>query len=120
MPQKDTPLRILNIKSAISQHFKNENWADIALLTNSKDIIYNHDRLFKSLRFGDDDYPSNIIEVLQMIEKVNTKYLDIVEQYIHDKFGDDSIFVSSKKIKRQLRFPRQFVKFQKIHPQMKD
>lgn len=59
--------RLLALRRAIAAKFDEENWRDIALLTDSGEMISNHPRLLRSLSFGDDDYAACVSEILPAI-----------------------------------------------------
>jgi len=56
--------QILKIKEQIVSNFTQENWEEIGLLTNTIDIIKGHDRLLRSLSWGDEDYAGNVLSIL--------------------------------------------------------
>jgi hypothetical protein len=63
----------LALKAAIIANFTPDHWSDLATFTGSDEIVYGHSRLLRSLDFGDDDYPSNVGQVLSEI----TGHMDI-------------------------------------------
>jgi hypothetical protein len=90
--------KILSLKEAVISNFTEENWLEIGLLTGSSDIIKNHGRLLRSLRFGDPDYAGCALDVLMGIVDHDERYLATLERYLADKF-DDGISVSSEPTK---------------------
>lgn len=52
---------------AIEATFAKGDWLALGLLTDSDDIVRNHRRLLRSLDWGDDDYPGNVMEVLPAV-----------------------------------------------------
>ena len=67
MPTLDRPpLLRLHLKNYLRDSFDTaEQWNDLGALFGFSDLVDRHDRLLRSLRFGDDDYGSSIADVLQ-------------------------------------------------------
>jgi len=55
---------ILAIAKAIRARFDRGRWLELALLTNSTELVQGHRRLLRSLDWGDEDYFGNVIEVV--------------------------------------------------------
>ncbi len=91
---------ILEIKSMIAQHFDKSDWLDLGYYLGCYDIIQNHDRLLRSLSFGDDDYEGNVLQVLTSIIKKDPKNLDEIKLYISNKYSGSvpSDFISTAHI----------------------
>jgi hypothetical protein len=82
----DRKRAVLILAKAARAAFDYQAWMEIGFLTDSKDIINSHHRLMISLEFGDDDYETNVVEVLAKIVdssddnfKVLAVYKPIVE-----------------------------------------
>lgn len=86
--------RLLLLKREICQRFTETNWHELGLLTQSVDVIRGHRRLLRSLSFGDDDYESCVIEVLETILVKDIKNLDIIENYVVG-ISDGAVGISS-------------------------
>jgi hypothetical protein len=56
---------VLALKRCIENKFSESDWDEVAYLTDGKEIIYGHDRLLRSLSFGDADYASCIFDVVE-------------------------------------------------------
>lgn len=80
--------KLIPLKELAVAHFQAENWLELGLLTGSLDLVQHHDRLLRSLRFGDDDYPGAALSVLMSIIEREAANLDFIEEYIHGKFGE--------------------------------
>jgi hypothetical protein len=87
--------RLLPLRDDIASRFDSNNWLELATLTNSLDIIQNHDRLLRSLRFGDDDYKGCVLDVLTQILRRDPNYLGVIESYLARQFADCAPNVSS-------------------------
>jgi hypothetical protein len=77
------------------EKFDAGDWTRIGFLTGCSHIIDGHNRLLRSLSWGDPDYAGNALEVLGDIVKGNPSNLQIIEDYIGDKFEDVGINIST-------------------------
>ncbi|ADU06213.1 hypothetical protein ML5_0665 [Micromonospora sp. L5] len=55
---------ILAVAKAIEATFDRSSWLELALLTNTRDVVLSHHRLLRSMDWGDPDYFGNIAEVV--------------------------------------------------------
>ena len=84
--------RLLQLKRVVCEKFTDSNWRELGLLTQCKEMIENHPRLLRSLYFGDDDYESCVIDILENIVIANNKNIDIIENYLMEvASGTDGI-----------------------------
>ena len=106
MPPTNSNINValLALKERIVKSFNSSDWQDIGLLTNCDMIIKVHSRLLRSLSFGDDDYPGNVVEVLLSIVKSDPANLAIIEDYLNRKYGDSSEYISDQKSERRITF----------------
>lgn len=104
MPSTDFNIALLGLKNQIVQHFNNGHWQDIALLTDSDDLVNNHHRLLRSLSFGDDDYGGHVTQVLLDIAKRDPVNLERISDYVNQQFGDGSEYISEKPSERRITF----------------
>lgn len=88
---------MLQIKNQISQKFSKSEWLEMAYYINCYDIINSHDRLLRSLSFGDDDYEGNILEVLSKIFAKDPKNVEAVKLYLNEKYSEPIVseFIST-------------------------
>ena len=63
MIDKETGYKIIELKDKIVQNFTKSHWQELGMIIGLWDVITKHDRLLRSLSFGDDDYEGNVIEV---------------------------------------------------------
>lgn len=89
--------KLIPIKEAVVEHFSEENWTELGILTDCTDIVSNHHRLIRSMNWGDSDYPGNALDVLLGMVKRDEDNLRIIEDYIAEKFNLGGINVSSTK-----------------------
>jgi hypothetical protein len=74
---------ILSIKRCIESKFSEFDWDELAYITGGQAIIYQHDRLLRSFRFGDDDYGSCIFDVIEQLVNHDPGNLPIIIEFIH-------------------------------------
>lgn len=55
---------IVAIQRAIVQDFTESDWTEFAFQTGTQDYVLHHDRLLRSLKWGDDDYGACVFKVL--------------------------------------------------------
>ena len=91
MIDKETGYKIIELKDKIVPNFTKSHWQELGMIIGLWDVITEHDRLLRSLDFGDDDYEGNVIEVLRQFEEQHSGILAEVEKYIHTKFSDTNI-----------------------------
>jgi hypothetical protein len=88
--------RILRLRERIVSNFTSENWQEIGLLTGFSDLINRHQRLLRSLSWGDEDYSGNVLNVLTGIASQNSDSIDVFEQYVNEKFENETHYISAK------------------------
>jgi AbiJ-like protein len=87
MTDKSTGLALLSIRKHIVEHFDSGDWTSLGLLTGSVDIVRNHNRLLRSLSFGDPDYSSCVVEVLHGMVERDPDNLATIQSYVRDSEG---------------------------------
>jgi len=70
------------IKRCIESTFSSSHWDELAYLTGAKNIIYEHPRLLRSLYFGDDDYGSCVLRVVEELVNSDPETLQTIIEYI--------------------------------------
>ncbi len=96
--------RIIAVKEKIISNFTTEHWQDIGMLTESSNLINNHSRLLRSLWWGDEDYSGNVIEVLRKILETNQSSLKVLEDYLNEKFTNETHYISAKPSQTKITF----------------
>lgn len=96
--------RIIQIREKIVSNFTRENWEEIGLLTGFSDLIKGHDRLLRSLNWGDEDYSGNVLNILSDIASQNEKTLDVFESYLDEKFEEETHYISAKPSEMKITF----------------
>jgi len=106
MTEKINGKELINIKNQIVKQFGKSEWLELGYSLDCQDIINNHERLLRSLSFGDDDYEGNVLEVLTKITKKDTKNLQGIKDYLAHEFSQVTVseFISTahKEIPKKL------------------
>jgi len=76
---------LLEIKNHIALLFTESDWLNLGCALGVYDVIENHPRLLKSLKFGDDDYEGNILKVLTKIIENDSENFNKIKLYLHEK-----------------------------------
>lgn len=71
------------IKRLILESDPNSVWSDIDTLTGGTDIIFDHPRLLRSLRFNDDDYEYCVADVVESLIHDRPENLDIMSEHFN-------------------------------------
>ena len=97
---------LLRIKDIIVKNFTSEHWLDLGALTGELRRIQSHDRLLRSLRFGDSDYSGHAFEMLLDLVAAKPRNFETIKRYLEEKFLDATpeIFVSSKPAQKRITF----------------
>lgn len=87
----------LELVKKIQKEFTESDWMEISLITNTENIIGNHNRLLNSLNYQDKDYLKNIIEVINQIEKKDKENLSKIANFIAERYPEsqDGELISS-------------------------
>lgn len=96
--------RIIGLRERIAANFDGGNWEELGLLTGATDFIQGHDRLLRSLDWGDADYSGNVLTVLRQIVEHDPRTLPIIDQYLDDKFPGEAHYISAKPAQRKITF----------------
>jgi AbiJ N-terminal domain 5 len=100
----DLGQRILSIRERVVSNFTHEHWQEIGLLTGFAELINRHQRLLRSLSWGDEDYSGNVLSVLQGIASQNEATLDVFENYLDSKFESETHYISAKPSDKKITF----------------
>ena len=73
---------VLALKRCIAESFDASKWQELGYLTNSREVIEGHPRLFRSLHFGDEDYDGNVLQVIPIIINDDPERLRVVERFV--------------------------------------
>ncbi len=76
-------------------NFNAGDWQTLGAHTGAMDVITGHDRLLRSLSFGDPDYSGNAHGVLFSLVQRDPRNLQIIADFIRDHYGDDGELIST-------------------------
>lgn len=96
--------QLLEIRDRIVANFLEEHWLEIGLLTGYDQLIQGHDRLLRSLHWGDEDYSGNVLKILTIIASQNDRAIKQIEDYLDARFEGNAIYVSAKPSERKITF----------------
>jgi hypothetical protein len=96
--------RIIALRARVVEKFDAGNWAELGLLTEASDLIDGHDRLLRSLSWGDNDYAGNALVVLTRMVERNPLALAIIEDYLDRILSGGSEYISAKVAERRITF----------------
>ena len=72
----------LALKRCIVDTFDDSRWMELGYLTDSVEIVTQHPRLLRSLRWGDEDYEGNVLRIISRIINGDPYKLRIVEDFV--------------------------------------
>jgi len=82
---KEQQKELVEIKNHIANQFDKSDWLDFGYSLGCYEIIQNHDRLLRSLDFGDDDYEGNILQVLSKMIQKDPNNFNEIKAYLSNK-----------------------------------
>lgn len=67
--RQDMPANLveLAVGKCLIAEMDESRWTELGLVTGTKDRIYEHPRLLRSLRFGDDDYDGHVYDMVPLL-----------------------------------------------------
>jgi len=74
---------VLAVKRAIEATFSKGDWRELALVTDSDDVIRGHHRLLRSLEWGDNDYSGNVLRGVTVAQH-SKNYVRLLSEVMHD------------------------------------
>ncbi|MGN6199926.1 abortive infection family protein [Humibacter sp.] len=87
--RQDAPANLveLAIGKCLIAEMDDSRWTEIGLLTGTKERIYRHPRLLRSLRFGDDDYDGHVYDMVPVLLGAQETWgTSVPSQDIHARF----------------------------------
>lgn len=85
---KDQRTRLIALARLAVKNFNAGDWQALGTYTGCSDVISNHDRLLRSLSFGDPDYSGHAHGVLSTIAERDAGNIDIIDQFITEHYGE--------------------------------
>jgi len=96
--------RILALRERVVAEFTSSDWEEVGLLTGFSNLISTHDRLLRSLSWGDEDYAGNALFVIKRIAEQNEEAFAVFEKYVAEKYPGEGQFISAKPSERKITF----------------
>lgn len=81
--------RVIALGKKAVEYFNGGDWQALGAYTGQLPLITGHDRLLRSLSFGDDDYAGNAIGMMVKIVERDYENLHIISQYMADNYGEE-------------------------------
>ncbi|MCB6182493.1 abortive infection family protein [Leeia sp. TBRC 13508] len=69
---------ILALQRAVHSEFTESDWIEIGYQTGEHEYIQSHNRLLRSLHFGDEDYGASIFQVLKYLSMHNPDAIQVI------------------------------------------
>lgn len=85
---KEQRARLIALTRLAVKNFNVGDWQALGAYTGCSDVVSNHDRLLRSLSFGDDDYSGNAHGVIFSMAERDSANVDIIEQFITEHYGE--------------------------------
>lgn len=94
-PNKDERKRLIALSEAAIANFNVGDWQAIGMYTGQMRVVTNHDRLLRSLNFGDEDYSGHAHGVIFKLVELDRANLEIIGDYISKTYGNDGESIST-------------------------
>lgn len=79
---KEEGKELVEISNFAAKTFGEDDWLELGYSLGCSDLIKNHSRLLQSLRFGDDDYRGNAMEIFDQIANAEPENLDGIRRFL--------------------------------------
>lgn len=103
-PDPEHQRRSLPLREVVANGFDKENWLELGAITGCIGEVQGHQRLLRSLSWGDPDYPGNVLDVLLIMVQRDPRNLARIEDYVVQKLGGGGISISSASGSRKTFF----------------
>lgn len=87
--------RLIALTRVAVANFNAGDWQTLGAHTGRMNVITGHDRLLRSLSFGDPDYSGNAHGAMFKLVELDPANLDIIADYITSTYGDDGENIST-------------------------
>lgn len=87
--------RLIALCQTAVEKFNAGDWQTLGAHTGQMKIITGHERLLRSLIFGDDDYQGNAHAVMFKLVDVDPENLNVIADYIASVYGEDGVNIST-------------------------
>tara|TARA_Y100000815_G_C13273499_1_gene474015 strand:- start:335 stop:1081 length:747 start_codon:yes stop_codon:yes gene_type:complete len=86
------------------EYFNEGDWQALGAYTGELQLIKGHDRLLRSLSFGDPDYTGNAIGMIVTIVERNYENLHVIAQYVAENYGEEDSISTAPSRSKALTF----------------
>jgi hypothetical protein len=104
MVDKELGKRLLELRERIVSHFDAGDWEEVGLMTGHSDLITGHQRLLRSLSWGDEDYSGNVLTIIRQIAQHDPEALAHFEGLLDRKYPGESHYISAKPSAKKITF----------------
>lgn len=87
--------RLISLSRIAVANFNAGDWQTLGAHTGQMRVVTGHDRLLRSLSFGDPDYSGNAHAVMFKLVELDHANLQIIADYITDHYGEEGENVST-------------------------
>lgn len=87
--------KLVALKNVAVEHFKEEDWLELGALTGRLSEVKDHDRLLRSLSWGDADYGGHAFSTLISMAEADPRNLEVIDSYISKRFPGGGENISS-------------------------
>lgn len=87
--------KVVALADIVVAKFDEGDWTRLGYLTGCSHLIDGHNRLLRSLSWGDPDYDGNALSVIGQIVQGNPENLQIIQQYISEKYDEGGVDIST-------------------------
>ncbi len=77
----------MKVAQTATSKFHGGDWQSLGVYTGELDLITGHDRLLRSLSFGDEDYSGHANAMIFKLVQRNPANLSIIEDYVNEQYG---------------------------------
>lgn len=78
---------LIELKDFMVENFDQENYLEVGILTGWTSQIQNHQRLLRSLSWGDPDYPGCVLDLLSSMSERDPDAITKIKTYVTKKFA---------------------------------
>lgn len=86
------------------EFFNGGDWQSLGAYTGQTALITQHDRLLRSLSFGDQDYPGIAVGMIVRLVELDPENIHVIAQYIAEHYGEEESISSASGRGKALTF----------------
>lgn len=92
---QESSKKLVALSDIVAQKFDEGDWTRLGYLTGSNHLVQNHNRLLRSMSWGDPDYPGNALAVLGAMVEADHANLQTIDDYVTEKFNAGGVNIST-------------------------